>query len=288
MLLTSFEYEGECMMLKRYLIVTDLDGTLLNSDHEISEDNYNRIKHFKRENGLFTFATGRMNETVRQFIKELNITIPVITYNGAQVFCPVDHKVLYEKTFALSKEMYDQLVAASKSFAEILFFYNNQVFTTRKGGLIKEFELKEKVTCKLMELDQIPEMVTKIMVMSKENDQLEQLETYFNNRFTEVSLMYSQSDYLEILPKNTSKGEALREVKKNIALTDVYTVGFGNNLNDISLLEAVDLGIAVQNAEEGLLEVADQISTYSNNEGAVGRYIESLLLAPGQIDNRTI
>ena len=242
----------------------------------------------KRRMGYSPLRQGRMNETVHQFITGLNITIPVITYNGAQVFCPVKNEVLYEKSFALSKGMYDQLVAASNSFAEILFFYNNEVFTIRKGELTKEFEQKEKVTCKMMELDQIPEIVTKIMVISKEKRKLEQLEASFQNRFQGIGFMYSQSDYLEILPENASKGEALREMKKYCDLTDLYTIGFGNNLNDISLLKSTHLGIAVQNAEDGLLEVADQISGYSNNEGAVGRYIESLLTAPRQVHNKTI
>src|SRR5699024_3860678 len=172
--------KGEFMSMKKYFLVTDLDGTLLNSNHEISEYNYKQIKQFQQKNGLFTFATGRMNESVYQFIKELNITIPVITYNGAQVFCPLENKVIYERSFVLSKEMYNQLVEAS--FAEVLFYYNDQAFALRQGDLIKEFEQKEKVTCKLMQSEEIPNKVTKIMLLSHDRGKLEELEMSFGER----------------------------------------------------------------------------------------------------------
>lgn len=263
--------------MRNYLLVTDLDGTLLNSDHKISEYNCNQIKRFQQKDGLFTFATGRMNETVLQFIKELNITIPVITYNGVQIYCPVENKVLYEKCFVFSEEMYDQLVVSSHTFAEVLFYYNNQVFTTKRGKLIEEFEQKENVSCRIIEFEHIPKEVTKIVILSNERDKLEHLETFIPKIFKGISLVFSESNYLEILPERASKGEALKELKKRYALTNVHTVGFGNNLNDIPLLKAANLGIAVKNAEDGLLEVADQISMYSNNEDAVGQYIECLL-----------
>ncbi|HLR71769.1 MAG TPA: Cof-type HAD-IIB family hydrolase [Pseudogracilibacillus sp.] len=263
--------------MKKHLLVTDLDGTLLNSDHKISEYNYNQIKKFQQQGGLFTFATGRMNETVHPFIHELDITIPVITYNGVQIFCPVEKKVLYEKSFTLSKAMYDQLVETSTTLVEVLLFFNHQACTVRKGPLIKEFEQKEKVSCRVMELDYNPETVTKIIFLSKERNKLEDLKIFFEKTFDGISVVFSETNYLEILPENASKGEALKEMKKHCALTDVNTVGFGNNLNDISLLQTVNIGVAVKNAVDGLLGVADHISRYSNNEGAVGQYIESLL-----------
>lgn len=271
--------KGEFMSMKKYFLVTDLDGTLLNSNHEISEYNYKQIKQFQQKNGLFKFATGRMNDSVYRFIKELNITIPVITYNGAQVFCPLENKVIYEKSFVLSKEMYNQL--AEVSFAEIIFYYDDQAFTLKKDDLIKEFEQKEKVTCKVMASEKIPEKVTKIMLLSEDRRKLEELEIDFKARFESVSFIFSESNYLEILPKNVSKGEALKEVKRLYELKDIYTVGFGNNLNDISLLEAANQGIAVKNSVTGLLDVADQVSPYTNNEHAVGHYIESLLVNSG-------
>lgn len=265
------------MLMKGRLIVTDLDGTLLNDHHEVSDSDCDWIETFKKHDGLFTVATGRMNEAVGQFIKELNITVPIITYNGAQIYCPEKNKVLYEKSLSLSTAMIKQLIVAAQSFAEILIFYNDHVFTFKQGKLIKQFEQKEQVKSKTITVKQIPLTVTKVVIMSNEKRKLAQFETLFKQLSHHSNLTYSEPNYLEILPENVSKGEALRELKERFSLQDMNTVAFGNNLNDVSLLQEANVGVAVKNADDGLLNVADHISCYTNNEGAVGRYIETLL-----------
>ena len=66
-------------MIHSTLLVTDLDGTLLNNQHEISEQNSESIKKFQSNGGLITFATGRMEETTFQYIEKLGIDLPIIS-----------------------------------------------------------------------------------------------------------------------------------------------------------------------------------------------------------------
>ncbi|GKV65109.1 MULTISPECIES: HAD family hydrolase [unclassified Sporosarcina] len=264
-------------MMKDCLIVTDLDGTLLNSNHEVSEQDCRWIDTFKYNNGKFTIATGRMTRTVKQFIKKLKVDMPVITYNGAQIFCPVNNKVVYQKSLMLSEELIEEIAHASDSFAEILIFYGDQVYALEKGKLIEEYERKENVTCSIIRIEEIPLHVIKVIVLSNDQPKLLQFENMCMETFHRCNLIYSERNYLEILPTGISKGEALKVLKERYALGDAEVIAFGNNLNDISLLKAADVGIAVKNSEDQLSEISDCVSAYSNDEGAVGRHIELLL-----------
>src|SRR5699024_12434416 len=68
----------------------------------------------------------------RSFITLLHIDFPVITYNGAQIYCPKKNKVIYKKRLTISKNFID-FIQNSMSFAEIAIFYDDQVFTLNKG-----------------------------------------------------------------------------------------------------------------------------------------------------------
>lgn len=264
--------------MKDKLIVTDLDGTLLNATHEVSDFNYYWIKKFQENNGFFTFATGRMNQSVRQYITSLHIDFPVITYNGAQIYCPKKNKVIYKKRLIISKKFID-FMQDSMSFVEIAIFYDDQVFTLNKGRLVQEMEQKERIETQPITIEKIPKEITKIVFMSSDITKLKLIEQGVSKQFSNSEFVYSEPNYLEVLPIETSKGNALKEIKRRYSLQDLYTVSFGNNLNDISLLDEADIGIAVKNSNPELFNIADHVSTYTNNESIVGNYILKLFQA---------
>lgn len=79
-----------------YLLVSDMDGTLLNDKRKISDDDKNAIKYFKENGGLFTIATGRMLESAGRFARELDLSLPIILYNGSKVYDYTSEKVIKE------------------------------------------------------------------------------------------------------------------------------------------------------------------------------------------------
>src|SRR5699024_7049550 len=165
------------------------------------------------------------------------------------------------------------------SFAEIAVFYNEQVFTLNKGRLVQEMEQKERIQTQPITIKQIPKEDTKIIFMSNDTSKLTIIEQEVSKQFSNSEFIYSEPNYLEILPKETSKGNALKEIKIRYPLQDLYTVSFGNNLNDISLLDEADIGIAVKNSNPELFNIADHVSNYTNNESIVENYILELFQA---------
>ena len=80
-----------------YLLVSDMDGTLLNSKGKLSEENKRAIEYFVDNGGQFTLATGRMLPSVKRHIHKLKVTLPVIMYNGTKIYDFSNDEVIYEK-----------------------------------------------------------------------------------------------------------------------------------------------------------------------------------------------
>jgi len=269
--------------LKDKLIISDLDGTLLNNQHKVSEHNQHWIKKFISEGGLFTFATGRMEETTFQFIEHLNITLPIISYNGARLFCPIQNKILYEDTMLVLPEIWKVILQPHIEYG-LVIYKENQPFTLNKNSIIKKFEHKEGINCKLASLDLfIDTPISKILIMvekksiyGKDKSLLEIQKNILDNS-NDFTTVFSESNYLEVLPVGTSKGRGVNRLLSSLDKKDLYSIGIGDNLNDISLLENVDLGIAVKNAQQEVKQVASKILEQTNEEDAVAYVIKAMI-----------
>ena len=77
------------------LLVSDIDATLFNSEHHISEENAQAIEYFKSEGGLFSVASGRMRDAVGNYLNELKINAPTILHNGAKIYDFENNVTLY-------------------------------------------------------------------------------------------------------------------------------------------------------------------------------------------------
>lgn len=272
--------------MKGKLIISDLDGTLLNNQHKVSEQNQRWVKKFISEGGLFTFATGRMEETTFQFIEQLNITLPIISYNGARLFCPIQNKILYEDTMLVLPEIWKMILESSHEYG-LVIYKDNQPFTLNKNSIIEKFEQKEKINCKLGSLNSfIDSPISKILLMVEKESiygkdaNLLELEKNILKNSSDFTTVFSEANYLEILPVGTSKGRGVNRLLDHLDKESLYAIGIGDNLNDISLLKNVNLGIAVKNAQQELKQIANKVLERTNEENAVAYVIETL------IDNR--
>lgn len=268
--------------MKGKLIISDLDGTLLNNQHKVSEQNQRWIKKFISEGGLFTFATGRMEETTFQFIEQLNITLPIISYNGARLFCPIQNKILYEDTMLVLPEIWKMILESPHEYG-LVIYKDNQPFTLNKNSIIENFEQKEKINCKLGSLESfIDSPISKILLMVEKESiygkdaNLLELEKNILENSSDFTTVFSESNYLEILPVGTSKGRGVNRLLHHLDKESLYAIGIGDNLNDISLLKNVNLGIAVKNAQQELKQIANKVLERTNEEDAVAYVIETL------------
>lgn len=259
------------------VIVSDLDGTLLNSEQQIDKINEKWIRHFISDGGFFTFATGRMNKSIQPYIEKLGVEIPVISYNGAKIFCPLTGKLIHEELLHIP-ELVPYLMKNYGERAGIFVFKDEELFICKKNRWTEAFEQKEKLQCLLVDEGTLnANSVTKVLCITDNLKLLEEINRYISNMDYPCRIVYSESNYLEILPLRASKGNGLMKLMNYMGWKNFSTIGIGDYLNDLSLLDEADIGIAVAEAHQELKAKADIVLPYTNDQNAIAWIIRRLM-----------
>lgn len=266
------------MMKRSYkLAVCDIDGTLVNTDKEISAFNLDAITRFRNAGGMLSLATGRIEQSVSRFCRQLNIDIPVILYNGARIINPVSGAVLFDRCLEPSDVLHAAGLMSRYSF-DFIFYSGGTAYTTARSGAVAEYENGDGIECILMDsVEGIAERkITKILMIG-DPSLFDSFRSDFNdNPDCTAELIQSEHNFLEILPSGTNKGEALDRLIRFLGLKNSEVVGFGDNLNDLEMIRTAGLGVAMGNAREELKAAADLVAP-ANSEDGVGKVLLSIL-----------
>ena len=265
--------------IKYKLLVTDIDGTLTNLKHEIVPQNKKALKVAKDLNLYVTLATGRRPESAYSFVRELSVTSPIIVYNGAGIYDFKNDKFIHKEIF--DKQSAIKLVSVLETYELLntLIYYDHGSYTNRDNEIIEEYKRKDKVELIYMK-NILPivkkEAPIKIMIIGPREELDNFYDTVIKLNFP-VSYTNSEVNYLEILPKNASKGNMVKIFANylNIDLDEVIAVG--DKDNDISMVKIAGLGIAVENASSDLKRVAKYIAP-PGPEGGVWDVVQKFLL----------
>lgn len=254
------------------MIVSDLDGTLFNSDkegYEISPKLIETINEFKKKGKIFTIATGRPEETSLEVAKKLDINVPFIVYNGAKIV-DKDGREIYSYSFPL-KIWIPFLEKLQQMGATIIFYHDGQVLCLKYTEKVSLYEKKELAKCRVLDSNLLDSdlSINKILIIGdveKYKECWSQLDESLKNEFRYV---ISEDDYFEIVKKDVSKGNALKQLKKYLDIKDEEVVTIGNHMNDKELIEEGFVGVAVANAVEGLKKAADFVTTGEYEKGVI-------------------
>ena len=266
------------MFMAYKLICTDIDGTLLNKDRELSKATIDEVKRISPI--PLVLISSRMPNGMRHLQKELGIeNTPLIAYNGGLILD--DDKTLHS-TF-IKNAVLEELIHQCKNTAiHLSLFHQDEWYVPSMDFWAKREENNTKVTPKVRNSTEVLNIwkeegkgAHKIMCMGDEQEidlLYKSLETLFSD---EIMLYRSKETYIEISHKNISKKTAinviLKECYPGLKLENV--VAFGDNYNDIEMLKAVGLGVAVGNANYEVLKVA-KVITDTNKEDGVAKAIK--------------
>lgn len=290
----------------KMLYVSDLDGTLLNSDALLNEDVPERLNCLIDKGICFTVATARTYATVNSIMKDVNLTCPMILMNGVMIYDPVKKSCIHAEI--IERDSVEYILKGRKKFGVTGFAYalspeisedhlkSEETSVTSSVGRVGKSGRKmatyyEKIATKHME-----KFYTKRRdLYHKPFSKVERLEDisgediiYFSICYEEEVLRpfyeYLKKDerlnlnfykdvygdglwYLEISHKNASKYYGIQKLRK--LLHPAAITGMGDNLNDIPLFEACDRSCAVGNAHKEVKERADYILDTNLNAGVV-------------------
>ena len=256
------------------LIATDLDGTLLNDDTKITDYNKNILNKLMERGIEVVIATGRPISAMSFYYKELQNNSESIVFNGAMVVdndfncifsSPLENNIVHN-IINLYKEKYINHTSLNiYSIKEYIVAKDNFKFQTHTEKIDKKN--------KIIGLENFNDDIEaqKIIILG-ENDILIDIKKNIDNLFT-VHTSFSDPHYLEILSANSNKANALKWLcnKKNIDRENV--IAFGDNYNDIEMIEFAGVGVAMENAESYVKKNAKYIADTNNNNG-VGTFLK--------------
>lgn len=265
------------MKFENIYICSDLDGTLLNENNEISKENLDAIEYFRSHGGKFMIATGRVPDAIFPAIGDLKTDFPCICLNGCGIYDLELRK--YVETIALDdgvQEVTQEIMEYSKN-SGVEIFNDDGICVVRRTPAV-DFHLNyEKVTEKLTaDLEDIPKPWLKILFAQspEETDAIREkfLSSCYHEKYT---LVKTHNLYYEIFNKSASKGKALLKLCKDYGIDLKNVVAIGDNENDITMLDVAGVGAAVSNAPEIVKKNAD-IITCSNEKHAIADLIKKL------------
>ncbi|GGF93891.1 HAD family hydrolase [Paenibacillus aceti] len=255
------------------LIVSDLDGTLLSAAHTLPSSTAAAIREYIRQGGCFTLATGRPYITARPIIQQLGLNLPVILCNGA-VVARSNGMTLARCGISLAS-LYDLLYAACQDGLDVLLFCGEEVWSLARSSNIVDYERKEGVTCSLISLHEIQQSSSEIekAILLGPIEHSRRLFAEFADRspafHPSIAAFQSEDNYLELVPGQVSKGTALQQVATILDIPLDQVMAIGNQLNDLPMLQAAGIGVAVANSPEELRQAADYVCESSYSEGVL-------------------
>ncbi len=267
-------------MKKKILYVSDLDGTLLRSDQKTSMYTNKIINGLVGRGMYFSYATARSYETSHRVTEGLTAVFPLIVYNGAFVKDNATGKMLLENFF--DKDLAVQIIRelAEKGISPIVYafvngeekFSYNQVTindATRNFVLSRAGDSRDRPVANIGEiLSGDIFYVTCIDIPERLKPFLDKYESICHCVYQRD--IYSNEQWLEIMPKNASKANAIGELK-NLLGCD-YLITFGDGLNDMDMFQMADEAYAVENAAPELKKIATAVIA-SNDEDGVAKWL---------------
>ena len=267
------------------LYLSDLDGTLLRSDQQISEYSKNIINQFIQNGNFFSYATARSNVTASKVTAGLNLNIPVICYNGAFIIENETKEILSSNYFSDEEVsfIFDNLTSNNVYpvvFAEIngkeQFSYINKYI----NPVVKHFLDSRIGDPRRREVSDIEDLycgkVFYVACMDSEKA-LIPIEKCFNNNNKYNCIyhkdIYSNGQWCEILPVSATKANAAKQLMSILGCQRL--VAFGDGLNDIPLFTIADEKYAVSNAASELKDIATAIIESNDNDGVARWLIEN-------------
>lgn len=251
------------------IVVLDLDGTLLKNDKTVSEETIKTLLKFKQMNNKILFATARPPRDAYKYVPEILRDNPIICYNGA---CIIDNQknILYRKE--ISKENALNILKVAKDFGynQICFEINDKLYSTFDTTPFFGNALNQIVDLENMEF----ESVFKVIICSQEKilpEFNEAIKIYAKGVITDNGKL------CQIMNEDVSKWSSIQAIIKKEKIDIKNVIAFGDDYNDYEMIKYSGIGVAMENAEEVIKQVADYV-TQSNMTEGISSFIKKMLL----------
>ncbi len=268
--------------MKPHIIALDLDGTLLTDDKIITEKTALSIQKAKAQGHIVMLATGRPYRATELYYKQLGLTTPVVNFNGAFVHHPLEHNwqpiheplslsVVKEVIESMQDFPWNNLVAEVRD--DVYIHYHDEI-------VLDNFKMgKPNVTTG--EIQQyLKDDPTSLLIQADESN-VATIQSHLKQVHAEVvgnRIWHSPWGHvIEVFRSGLSKAAGLAHVSKWFDIPKDRIIAFGDEHNDLEMIDYAGVGIAMSNGIDELQKIADDVTTFSNNEDGIADVLNKRL-----------
>ena len=286
------------------LVAIDLDGTMLNTYGDITENTKKVLKQVMEKNVEVVIASGRAIDSIKNIASEVGVEKYIVAGNGAIVYDIKNDTNIYEKYLSKSKALNimkiceensitysvytnKTIIANSLRYNIIYYYKENLKKEDNKKTNIKIVEnmyeyvknMQDEKVMKIFLCDKNKSVFNSIMKKFKEMDDIEVLDVSHMSKkiikdgTEEVPIEYF---YTEISEKDVDKWYALEFLIKKLNIDKNEVITIGDNINDKKMIEQAGLGIVMGGSTPKVMEVADYVTDTNNNDG-VAKALEKFI-----------
>ncbi|MCY9512698.1 Cof-type HAD-IIB family hydrolase [Paenibacillus apiarius] len=244
-------------MSKYTLLALDMDGTVLDEDQNISSETADAIRAARDAGIIVMFSTGRAFQNAQPYAEELGLESPMVTVNGSEVW-KNPHELLVRHL--LDRDTVRKMVELSEKHDAWFWAYSTERQYNRENW----------------DADIDAEEWLKFGYFTEDDNVREQLWKELG-AMGGLELTNSSPHNIEINPIGISKASGIQTVCDLLGFTMSQVVAVGDSLNDLAVIRAAGLGVAMGNAQDEVKNAADVV-VRSNNEHGVAQVIREYLL----------
>jgi len=267
------------------LIVSDLDGTLLNSSNEIGKESQKLIKALLAKGMRFTFATGRLHSAAVEHARLLGLKTPLITLDGS-IIKTLSNEIIYE-SYVPKKHVKKSIKLADFHLVNIALCHADAIYYTEHSQLVPE--IIDKFGANYKEVDSLEDYLDEtleVVLASDYKDSVKYIEKKMTFPFafglnTSFYKSHSRGDFyfFEVRKHGSNKGIALERLLKYLKFNIENVAVMGDWHNDRALFDTNACKVAVKNAVTEIKIKADFITSRTNDEDGVAEFLEMVLKA---------
>jgi len=250
---------------KPTMIVLDLDGTALTSKN-LMTNNLQKILISLRQNNKcrIVLASGRSISSMKKIAHNLGLETPVITLNGGVIIDSNSNSIFYEKN--LPTNIYkESLQILKKLDVDSVIFTSSAVYADKPSHITEILEKYTDNTIEWINNYQSVKSPVKILFIPESREAIASVKKH--TLHLDIDIIDSGFRFVEIVPKGVNKGAALKMVSEMVNIRREDIISFGDNENDIEMLQFAGTGVAMDNAPDHVKAEGDIVAETNDNDG---------------------
>jgi len=250
------------------LVATDIDGTILKHDFKFNQEVKDCIKKLTNSGVKVVLVTGRMHSATDFIAEELGLDTPIVSYQGGLIKCTGE--TLYEKN--LDPKIAKKIIHWAKANnVHINLYMDDQLYVEKDDEVIRRYTGERSAGFIVKSFEEIElHRINKILAIDFVNHELvTEWQNYLSATFEDAYIVKSTPYFCEISHPEAKKSSAVDFLRDYYGLQKEEILTIGDQNNDIELLKAGGIKVAMGNATDELKAVADYVTDTVGNNGFV-------------------